>query len=162
MIHMCRQGRMQDRHTSQDKGRQGQGQRDYYTNVRARHRQTQHKRMASTLHDCSSRLGDKGYRASNPLLVKRPARRAHPPIHPFRFPNGLALTRERAALDGERTMGGEAQGSVRLCRAHEEGPVKHFARPPFRAATPSHLTALRHWRTGLLLLCVRESLRRAA
>ncbi|RSL93210.1 hypothetical protein CEP52_013385 [Fusarium oligoseptatum] len=44
-------------------------------------------------------------------------------------------------------MGGEAQGSVRLCRAHEEGPVKHIARPPFRAATPSHLTALRHWRT---------------
>ncbi|KAJ3466739.1 hypothetical protein MRS44_004303 [Fusarium solani] len=28
-------------------------------------------------------------------------------------------------------MGGEAQGCVRLCRAHEEGPVKHFARPPF-------------------------------
>lgn len=27
-------------------------------------------------------------------------------------------------------MGGEAQGSVCLCRAHEEGPVKHSARPP--------------------------------
>lgn len=98
----------------------------------ARDKQARHnKRMASTLHDCSSRLGDKGYRASNPLLVKRPARRAYPPIHPFRFPNGLALTRKRAALDGERTMGGEAQGCVRLCRAHEEGPVKHFAHPPF-------------------------------
>lgn len=87
--------------------------------------------MASTLHDCSSRLGTRATALPIPCAVKRPARRAYPPIHPFRFPNGLALTRERAALDGERAMGGEAQGCVRLCRAHEEGPVKHFARPPF-------------------------------
>lgn len=55
----------------------GQGQRDCLTLGTSTT-----KRMASTLHDCSPRLEDKGCRASNPLLVKRPARRAYPPSHP--------------------------------------------------------------------------------
>lgn len=101
---------MQDRHTSQDKG--------WTRTKRLPHARlgTNNKRMASTLHDCSSRLGDKGYRASQSLACEtaRSARVTLPSIHSVSR-MGLALTRERAALDGERPSGSERLKAVCVC-----------------------------------------------